>query len=94
MENIVKAINEKAKDHKIILDNKKVLNVSGVEKVLSANSNVVMFVAMKEKVCVTGNDLLVNKFNVDSGDLEIVGQISSIKYQTGTTKGLFGRVFK
>lgn len=94
MENIVRVASEKVKDHKVILDNKKTLTITGVEKVLSANSTLVVLNAMKERVLVGGSDLLVNKFNVDDGDLEIVGQINYIKYQTGSAKGFFGKVFK
>ena len=72
--------------HKIILDDRQILNMTGVTKVQSINTECV-------SICIVGKNLHIEKLDVDAGNVEIVGEIQSIKY-LGQKQGLLKRIFK
>lgn len=99
MENVIKIVENKTKesqkfsDHKVFLDNRKKLNLTGVEKVISANDNQIVAKVGGSKMLISGKDLTVTKLDVDAGLLDIIGEIFSIKY-SGAPQGFFKRIFR
>ena len=69
------------KVHNIILENRKSLAVSGVSDVDSFDEQTVMLYTELGELTIHGSDLHLNQLNVETGDVSIEGNISSISYQ-------------
>jgi len=100
MENVIKIvskegrINQKFIDHKLCLDNRKKLSLTGVEKVISANENQVIAKTGNSKLYIHGKNLEVSKLDIDSGILDLIGEVFSMKYSgSSSPKGFFRRLF-
>lgn len=101
MENVIKIvenenkITQKFADHKLHLDNRKKLNMTGIDKVISANSGQIIVKVGNSKMYVAGKDLTVVKLDVDAGIFDLIGEVFSIKYNHNSTpQGFFRRFFK
>ena len=88
------------KAHKVTIDERQRLTVTAVEDMDSFNENEVIFLTGAGMMTVTGEDLHVNRLNLDDGTIVIEGTIESLDYadheelrMTGK-RGIFGRVFK
>ena len=86
-----------AKFHNIILENRGRLNVSGVEDVDSFDA-VIIFTNMGV-LTVRGEDLHINKFSVESGELFVEGNIYALTYSDDSMKksgsgGFFSKMFR
>lgn len=66
--------------HSITLENKELLNVTGVENVDNFNDEVVVLITNKGKLTIKGEKLNISKLNVDEGKLVVKGLINSIVY--------------
>lgn len=66
--------------HSLTLDNKEVLNVSGVAGVDNFNDEVVVLLTTKGKLTIKGEKLNISKLNVEEGKLSVKGNIGSIVY--------------
>ena len=84
---------ENSKNHKLICDSRKFLQLTGVEKVESSNENQVVCVVLGVPLVILGKDMHMKKLDLVEGQIEIEGQIDSIKYQT-ERKSIFKRIFK
>lgn len=85
--------------HNIIMENRKKVSVSGVDDVESFNEEeIVLHTENQEVLVLKGSGLHINRLNVDSGDVNITGDIDSMEYVAASLKskgtGLFGRMFK
>ncbi len=85
--------------HKVTIEGREKMTVTSVEDVDSFNENEVIFLTGFGMMTVTGEDLHINKLNLEDGVLVIEGNIESLDYedheeQRMRSKGLFGRVFK
>lgn len=98
MENIKMQNAEKlkvAKDHKVIIDNRKRTTITNVTKALSANDTSVVLQMQQSKIYITGKDLHLNKLDIEQGLAEIDGEIFSLKYSGATdNQGFLKRIFK
>ena len=83
-------------DHKIILTDRKTLIVSGVEDVESFDDDTVIAYTVCGIITVKGSDFSINRLSVDSGELEIHGEIDNIAYSEGgkNSGGFWGKIFK
>ncbi len=82
--------------HNLILENRRVLTVSGVTDVDSFDEEtVVLFTALGE-LTVHGCNLHMNKLSVETGEVSVEGEIASLSYRDEEPRGggLFGRIFK
>ena len=80
-------------ESKVTLINRSNLAITGVEKVVSANSEVVNLIVSGSQMCIEGENLYVAKLDIDQGIVVLEGMISAIKY--GTKKQpVFKRMFK
>lgn len=79
----------------LTLDNRKTLNLTGVEKVYGANETKVNLRVAGSQLCISGNSLSIDKLDVDSGSLTINGIVDEIKYSKARgNESLFKRIFK
>lgn len=85
------------KVHNIILEDRRTLTVSGVSDVDSFDEQAVMLFTELGELTVRGSDLHMNKLNVETGEVSIEGNISSLSYQDEaqhTSGGFMGKLFR
>ena len=73
-------VNKKMPVHNIILESRSKLSVSGVTDVDRFDENTVLLYTSMGELTVCGTDLHVNNLSVDSGEMNIEGEIRSIVY--------------
>ncbi len=64
----------------LLLENKEVLNITGVENVDNFNDETVVLITNKGKLTIKGDKLNISKLNVDEGKLTVKGVINSLIY--------------
>ncbi|HAQ41845.1 MAG TPA: sporulation protein YabP [Clostridiales bacterium] len=64
----------------LVLENKEVLNVTGVESVDNFNDETVVLLTCKGRLTIKGEKLNISKLNVDEGKLIVKGLINSLVY--------------
>lgn len=84
---------EKTMSHKLICDSRKLLQLTGVEKVESSNEMQVLCTVMGAPLLITGKGMHMKKLDVEQGLVEIEGQIDGIKYHA-EHRNLLKRMFK
>lgn len=89
----------KPKPQNLILENRERLSVSGVIDVESFNDECVIVDTELGVLIIRGEDLHINKLNLDSSELSVDGDIISCEYsdrEGSKSKGLgfFGKMFK
>ena len=84
----------------LILENREKLNVSGVLDVLSFDDQIIIVETSLGLLTIKGEDLKINKLNIETSDLIIEGLINSLAYSGNSDspnrKGgnLLGKIFK
>ncbi len=73
-------VNKKTQMHNIILEGRKKLSVSGVTDVDRFDENTVLLYTSMGELTICGCDLHVNDISVESGEMNIEGEIRSIVY--------------
>lgn len=85
------------KKHNIILEDRRSLMVSGVSDVDSFDEQTVMLYTELGELTIRGSDLHMNKLNVETGEVNIEGSISSLSYQDENVRGsggFMGKLFR
>lgn len=91
---------QKAKSHKLIINNRKTSMVTGVLDVLSFDLNEILLETEQGMLVVKGTDLHVNRLNVEKGEVELSGNIDSTAYSnvnhmgSASNDSFFSRLFK
>lgn len=82
--------------HSIIMENREKLSISGVSDIDSFDESTVLLFTDMGDLEVRGNNLHMNKLNVDSGEVSIEGDIYAIVYSENTKSsgGFFSKLFK
>lgn len=82
--------------HNLILEDRHSLNVSGVSDVDSFDEQTIVLFTDLGELTVRGQNLQINRFSNESGELNMEGKIVSLSYSDEAPKntGLFGRLFK
>ena len=76
--------------HRVVVENRGSLSVSGVEDVESFDENTIVMATVKGTLVVRGEDLHVEKLSLDGGDLKVEGTVDSLTYEDdGREKGGF-----
>jgi len=86
-----------AMPHNVILEDRRLLTVSGVSDVDSFDEHSVTVFTDLGELVVRGSDLHINRLSVELGELLLEGSIVSLTYQDSAPKtagGFFGRVFR
>ncbi len=83
----------------LVLENRKKLNVSGVNDVLSFDDQVVMVDTELGLLTVKGENIRINKLSLDTAEVIIDGDISSLSYsqnkqEKSSGTSLLGKIFK
>ncbi len=82
----------------LILENRSKLNISGVLDVLSFDDQIVIVETELGLLNVKGENLRINKLSIDTSEVIVEGDISSLAYSEKDydKKGssLFGKIFK
>ena len=87
----------KNKVQNLILENREKLSVSGIIDVESFNDECIVIDTELGVLVVKGEDLHINKLNIDSSELNIEGDIISCEYSDrdgSRSKGFFSKMFK
>ena len=81
----------------LILENREKLNVSGVNDVLSFDDQVVIMETELGLLTVKGENLKINKLNIDTTEVIVEGRINNLIYSEHQLKsegGILGKIFK
>ena len=81
----------------IILENREKLNVTGVNDVLSFDDQVVIIETELGLLTVKGENLKINKLNIDTSEVIVEGRIDNLSYSQNQAKsegGIWGKLFK
>ncbi len=88
----------KREKHKIILEDRERLSMTGVIDVLSFDEDSIIAETEKGMLILRGSNIHVGKLNLDDGEVTVDGAIDTIEYsEDGIAKGknsLFNRIFK
>ncbi len=82
----------------IVLENREKLNISGVKDVLSFDDQIIIVQTTLGLLTIKGENLRVNKLNIDTSDFSIDGNISSLAYSNSENfkehTSVLGKIFK
>ncbi len=85
--------------HKLILNGRRTLQLTGVNDVLSFDANEVLLETAQGTLMVRGDELHVNNLSLEKGEVDVDGRIDSLAYSDtqkfnksagGMMKRLFG----
>lgn len=82
--------------HNLVLEDRRLLTVSGVSDVDSFDEETVVVFTDLGELTIRGRDLHINRLSVEVGELTVEGSISALIYSEETVKngGFFSRVFR
>ncbi len=83
--------------HTLILDNRKILTLSGISNVDSFDEGSVVAYTDIGELSIKGNNLHIAKLNLDTGEMVLDGEIVSMVYsnnQNVSSKGILSRLFR
>lgn len=83
--------------HNLMLDNRKLLSISGVSDVDSFDEQTVVVYTDVGELTVKGKNLHINRLSIDVGEMQIEGQVDSLLYSDNkplSEGGIFSRLFK
>ena len=85
-------------ENNIVIENREKMTISGVTDVLSFDDQIIIVETNLGLLTVKGQNLKINKLNIDTSDFSLNGNISAISYSEGTLEAkqnsFFGRIFK
>lgn len=81
--------------HKLTLNERKQLTMTGVTEVISFDDSAVILVTALGTLVVQGRDLHLKTLSLDGGQVAVDGSISALLYEEPRSSGGFlGRLFK
>lgn len=86
---------EKHMEHRIILEERRKLEITGVVEVESFDENEILLKTQENVLKIVGNGLKIGVLSVEGGELEVEGEVESLEYEDGkpAKSGFFGRFF-
>ncbi len=80
----------------VIIEGRKKLNISGVKDVTSFDDETVLLDTVLGKMTVKGEELHIESFNTETGDLSAVGKIHAVVYMSDAkvSGGFLSRIFR
>lgn len=79
-------IQVKTQGQKLTLENRENLSVSGVRDVESFSETAVSLDTALGRLLIKGENLRINKLNVDTGDLNLLGKVNMLEYAKNTKR--------
>lgn len=80
--------------HSIILENRKILNLSGISDVDSFDEQTVTAYTSMGVLTIRGKNLHINKLSLETGELVVEGEICSMNYSDNELSGKSGILSK
>ena len=82
--------------HSLILENRKALTATGVSNVDSFDDQTVVAYTDLGELVIKGNGLAIIKLNIETGELTLSGEISSMTYTENQSSngGFFSKLFR
>jgi len=81
--------------HRLVLDERRNLSVSGVEEVVTFDEGQVSVQTVKGLLHVRGEGLRVDRLEKNAGELTVSGLVMELNYEeTGPGTGFWGRLFR
>lgn len=92
-------LNSNIKDviQNVILESRSKVSISGVKDVLSFDDQIVIMETELGLLNIKGDNLKINKLNLDSAEVIVEGEINSLNYSDHAKKdqeGLLSKIFK
>ena len=85
-------------ENNIVIENREKMTISGVTDVLSFDDQIIIVETNLGLLTVKGENLKINKLNIDTSDFSLNGNICSISYSDGTfdskQNSFLGKIFK
>ena len=69
-----------SKAHKLMMLNRKSMEITGVEDVISFDTKEVLLETTMGILTIKGEDLKVNRLSIEKGELDIEGTVDSMEY--------------
>jgi len=85
-----------AMPHNLVLEDRRLLTVSGVSDVDSFDEETVVVFTDLGELTIKGGNLHINRLSVEIGELTVEGNIAALIYSDDTPKsgGFFSKVFR
>lgn len=85
-----------AMEHKITVENREKLSISGVEDVDSFDENEIQVYTSEGLLTIKGSELHMSNLNVESGEMCVEGEIDSLMYSNveSSRGGFFSKLFR
>lgn len=85
--------------HKLILQNRSLGNITGIQDVISFDENQVVLDTDMGLLTIKGKDLHVSRLTLEKGEVDVEGTIDSLVYSSNASyrksgESLFTRLFK
>ena len=82
--------------HKLVLESRKKATLTGVNKVISFEPDLVLLITETGKLKITGKDMHIINLDIEKGILDLDGTIDGLSYSAGKDEGTFSlkRLFK
>ena len=81
--------------HRISMEDRKKLTVSGVADVESFDEKEIVMETDAGTLLVRGEELSISKLSVDNGDVNVEGYVTELRYEENTPRqGLWERLFR
>ena len=71
-------VNKRA--HKLMLNNRRTCNLTGINDVLSFDENEIILETEQGMLMIKGNELHVSRLTLDKGEVDIDGRVDSFTY--------------
>ena len=81
--------------HNLVLQGRKELNMTGVKEVKAFDEETVVLDTSKGVLTIKGDNLAIESFSTESGDLKLTGDIWALVYSVDHgSKGMLRRILK
>jgi sporulation protein YabP len=81
--------------HSLIVENRRTLTATGVSNVDSFDEQTIVAYTDMGELIIRGSQLKINKLNIETGELTLMGDIISMSYSDNKpVGGIFSRLFK
>lgn len=82
-----------SKSHKLTLDNRKNISLTGIKDAVGFEPTQVLLESTLGMILIRGNDLKVTRINLEKGEVDVEGQVDSITYSEVKNYGKKGKTF-
>ena len=81
--------------HRLQLEGREKLSVSGVEDVVRFDENCIVTTTSAGTLIITGEELHIGKLSLDGGEMQVDGRIDAVTYEDAPVQsgGFFARLF-